>query len=306
MKILYLKNETTNLGDAIQSLAAKYIILGSGNEPIPIDKQKMMEEAENQQSPLATEKYLINGWFTKHEFNKLIKKIDGNTNGILAGIHISDWYDKEHTEEEIKKRKLKLNIGCRDSGTYEQIKNVYNETWVSGCLTTTLGITFEHDAYNKDNNKALFVDIKSCKFLPKSIEGHSFTHSNGTIQTEKNAEESLKLFNSYKFIITRRLHCALPSCSMGKNVLFFGNIKDYRIEPIILSGATIKEYPSYRKEKSRLLRAFYLMQRKLFSFSRCRSIREWVDFSLKGKCTTPRANEILYNEMLNRISNLEE
>ena len=308
MKIFYLRNETTNLGDAIQSLAARYLILSSGHEPIPIVKEELMKCEENQPGPLSTEKYLINGWFTKHEFNTLIKRIGGNTNGIIAGVHISDWYDEKHTNEAINQSNLELKIGCRDSATFKQIINIHSKSWISGCLTTTLGITFKPNIITKSDNKckALFVDIKSCRCLSKKIESHNFTHSNGSIQTEAKAERSLNLFSNYKFIITRRLHCALPSCSFGKLVLFFGNIKDYRIEPILLSGSTIRRYPSYRNEKLIVLRVLHLMQRKLSNLSRCRSVSKWIYLSLKGKYATPTANKILYNEIINQILCLEE
>ncbi|MDC0325840.1 polysaccharide pyruvyl transferase family protein [bacterium] len=307
MRILYLKNETTNLGDAIQSLAAKYLIISSGNEPIPIEKEHIINRTIQAPSPLETESYLINGWFTKHEFNMLLESINGNTNGILAGIHISDWYDSKNINEKINTIKSELEIGCRDSGTYDQLIGIHTKAWTSGCLTTTLGLTFNFNAQKgkNDKDKVLFVDIQSCKCITREMETEEFTHSTGLNQTELEAEKTLNLFDDHSYIVTRRLHCALPACSMGKQVLFFGNIKDYRIEPVLLSGAKIAKYPSYRNENSLLLKLVYLLQRKVANLLRCKVVSDWMISLKQRKDEKPGANRILYSEIMDRIMRLK-
>ncbi len=280
-RIGYLKNESTNLGDAIQSLAAKKIIQSLGMIAVGFNKDELLGRSFPSGEVNAV---LVNGWFTKDEFNRLINGEKNFPKIVAAGIHISDW---DGTGERIDKRAKKhgeLDIGARDSGTKRLLVEAHYKSWISGCLTTTLSLTNPIDRNRLKSinsiDRVAFVDI-SISLPDKSLANYDltrFTHNECDSRrfTEEDAEKRIREYLDFDIIVTRRLHCALPLVGYGQRVLFYGDTKDYRVEPITTTGCKIKWYPSYRRELSGYKRLLSTAKRKWWSKTAAKGALDWI------------------------------
>lgn len=311
-KIGYLKNETTNLGDAIQSLAAKKIIQSLGIIPVGIHKDELLGKGC---PPSDVDALLINGWFTKDEFNGLISGKEGFQKVVTAGIHISDWDGGGETIDKGTEKHEGLDIGARDSGTKKILTENNYKAWISGCLTTTLSITNPVGRYRhkREGSKRRIALVDLDTNLPKNVLAKNnleiFTHNecNTRYYTEEDAEERITEYSDFDMIATRRLHCALPMVGYGHNVLFFGNLKDYRIEPITTTGSKIKWYPSYRREISEYKRFLSTVKRYWWSVTAHKELIKWIkengEEANLGHTNNTTGNAILLEVVRKRLRN---
>ncbi|WP_243317510.1 polysaccharide pyruvyl transferase family protein [Geothrix paludis] len=239
---------TYNLGDYIQSLAAKQFLPS-------VDRLINREElGAYSGDPIAM---ILNGWFTHNHQNwipsKTIQPLFTSfhiNSSAAAGIlsHTGIAYLKEHQP-----------IGCRDHHTRDLLQSVGIEAYFSGCLTLTL------DSYrgnpSERTEEIYLVDpffslptLASCFSSPRSLVRHilqgdlprlglgqrlldrifpaTFLASSRVLHhvlpaaktTQEDrftlAETYLSRYAKARLVITSRIHAALPCLALGTPVIF--------------------------------------------------------------------------------------
>lgn len=259
------EGEIFNIGDYVQSIAARQFI---GIPDIFIDREHL-------NYPLDTSVGLIaNGWYMHHPENWPPNE---NIYPLFVALHINKLAEKSLlSPESIIYLKQFQPIGCRDYHTVRILKEVGIEAYFSGCLTLTLGITYQRTS---PSDTVYFTDLnpdirKNIRFLAKCawnyISKYSLikqiqkqmkrcgiqrsmkfsvalysTYSNviddalflqavykkQEIENNFNSEEEkfsyadslLREYAKAKFVITSRIHCALPCLAIGTPVLYVDN-----------------------------------------------------------------------------------
>lgn len=247
-------NDTYNIGDYIQSIAAK--------DYLPhIDELINRENLNNYQGDLI--KTIMNGWFLHCLDNwppsdKVIP--------LFISFHLSPFaieiLNKDSNIEYFKKHEP---IGCRDTYTYNLLTQKGIKAYISNCLTLTL------KRERKSSGKILFVDvlakmdswrsrkrewkillqrkkffkiifsilvaINNYKLLSKrnNILKQIFNpeilskridifHERSTLESHTKrfvvAEELIQEYCNAELVVTSRLHCALPCLAFGTPVIF--------------------------------------------------------------------------------------
>lgn len=240
-----------NVGDYIQSLAAK--------QYLPSVDEYICREQLNKYNgdPVSM---IMNGWYMHNPENfPPSKAIDP----LFVSFHLnSHAKDSFLTEETIAYLKSVGPIGCRDFHTERVLAEKGIDCYHSGCLTTTLDIAYKTD---ERTDKIYFADplfnLKDFKDLTKSLRtmvkgvlkgGLSSIRKRGEILNSlfekeviekaifvphkcpvehsneerfKLAEDILRNYASAKFVVTSRIHAALPCLALGTPVIFlnYGN-----------------------------------------------------------------------------------
>lgn len=164
--IIFTYNDlpTINIGDYIQSLAAKQYV---NSDIIYVNR----DELSNYKGDKA--RVIMNGWYT-YKSNSCMP--NEYVVPLFVAFHLNVDVEKKFlTSQNIATLKKYAPIGCRDLHTVEVLKNKGIDAYFSGCLTTTLGYKSYYNSINK-NDDIFIVDPYS--YLP-----------NG-----KNAFELLKTF----------------------------------------------------------------------------------------------------------------
>jgi hypothetical protein len=251
--LTYLAWPEYNAGDYIQSVAAARFLPKVDRY---INREKLNEYSG---APL---KLIMNGWFMHRPANwppspqiqPLVTSFHLNSQAkepmlSKAGI---DWFKRQEP------------IGCRDAYTLEVLENAGVSTYLSGCLTSTL--VNEH---NYRTNDIYFADAlfrvpgwstsaRTPREFIKAIisgdlikmnqrnrmlkelfdeevlnEAKSISHYHPARHAEKErfavAEDFLKKYATAKFVVTSRIHCAIPCLAYGTPVIFihFGFKNEY-------------------------------------------------------------------------------
>ncbi len=254
-------NKTNNIGDEIQSIAAKQFL---PHVDVFVDREKLSDYKGDKI------KLILNGWFMNNP-----KKFPPSKDiePLFISFHITKESSKILTSENsIKYLKKYEPIGCRDYYTLELLKKKGIKSYFSGCLTLTLkpkGL--------KKRESILFVDIneKIIEKIKNSFEGNFKYISHATQQKKfsfltkylyqfkiikkirklnlveeiikkvlrkkenyqekfNRAEKLLEEYERAKLVITTRIHVALPCLAIGTPVIFIVKDKeDPRFEGIM-------------------------------------------------------------------------
>lgn len=267
---------TKNIGDYMQSLAAKQFLPG---DFVYVEKEKISEFKSD--DPV---KVIMNGWFMWHPENwppkeeKLIP--------LLTSMHFTPITVKDMLKRGGKEYLIKYGpVGCRDNNSVDLLKKEGIDAYFSGCLTLTLGKKY---AFAGEKKGVCFVDpyipslrivsndskktyplnalkalwfflahpikisrlakkpffqgrLKFLAYYSASMFYHAYTrlfdddvifnaeyitHMVPTTLEEsqeslfKRTEELLKKYASSQYVVTSRIHCALPCVGVGTPVLF--------------------------------------------------------------------------------------
>lgn len=135
-------NNHFNIGDYIQSLAAKQFLL---EKPILINREKLNEYCGDDV------KLIMNGWFLDNLNNwPPVDKI----NPLFVSFHLnSTAYEILENEKTVSYFKKHEPIGCRDIATRDKFIEKGIDAYFSGCLTLTLGETY----ISKIKTKEIFI-----------------------------------------------------------------------------------------------------------------------------------------------------
>lgn len=277
-------NEGLNIGDYIQSLAAKQFLIDQ--DPILIDREALNEYNGEQA------KLIMNGWFLMNGENfPPSEKITP----LLVSHHINTSVHSHFRKEEVVNfYKKNEPVGCRDYFTLEFLESLGIKCYYTGCLTLTLS---EKYSSNEKNDTIYFVDprykkarglidqlnrmyLLITKFSTISTIRSRYIRSNNKKSWRKTldfyrtfsqifddevlksaiyvkhfiptykfkndaeifayGEELLRKYASAKYVVTSRIHCALPSLSLGTPTLYIDIPNDHNVSSCRLNG--IKEF----------------------------------------------------------------
>lgn len=239
------KANLLNLGDYVQSTAAKQF-LPRVDEYITREGMHLYNND--------TVKMIMNAWYMANPENfPPSKKIDP----LYVSLHLnSSIIDKIFRPEVVEHFKAHQPIGCRDNHTRDLLISKGVDAYYSGCMTLTLGNTYKR---TEVSNEAIFVDImhdsltlkKLLKqplrlgkriltgrikelvvrrnILQKYFDDEVLDNATYIDQMVPyiNADEGFKMADEYlkrlaaaRFVVTSRIHTALPCLAMGTPVIF--------------------------------------------------------------------------------------
>ena len=234
-----------NLGDYVQSTAAKQFL--------PQVNHHVTREAMHSYND-ENIKMIMNAWYMANPDN--FPPSDKIT-PLYVSLHLnSSIVDRIFRPEVIAHFKKHQPIGCRDNHTRDLLRAKGIDAYYSGCMTLTLGCTYKRD---KVSDEVIFADIMhdslSMKQLLKQPLRLGKRILNGRIKELsiksdvlnkyfdedvlknaiyidqmvpyidanvgfKMADEYLKRLSSARFVVTSRIHTALPCLAMGTPVIF--------------------------------------------------------------------------------------
>lgn len=210
-----LINDTSNLGDEIQSLAAM--------QYLPSYNDWIVRDNISHHSFKAATKVIMNAWWMHSEKfppnNKLIP--------LLISMHFSENFKKKIIGDQNSIDYLIKHgpVGCRDISTLKFLDNLNIPAYFSGCLT----LTINKRNHLKKENYILLIDlpqeIETAVSNKTNLPTYSLTHEMSSILSSDNklfiAQNYLDLYQQASFVITSRLHVALPCLALETPVLFF-------------------------------------------------------------------------------------
>jgi hypothetical protein len=232
----YMDYSTFNVGDDIQSIAAKKLL---PKNRIPVNR----EFVHNYHPPCDTVVHTImNGWFmhTKQAgwpYPNLTAPEKSwppavEIDPLFISFHLTKSFIPEAlTEEGIQYLMNHGPIGARDYWTFEELTKRNIPSYFSGCLTLTLENTEnERDdiIYAVDLDNQLVEYIKAQANCPVESIGHiiSSEMSKNKSQRLAYAQTVLKKYRRARCVITSRLHAAMPCLAYKTPVLLINTQPD--------------------------------------------------------------------------------
>lgn len=253
--VLYHR-DNMNIGDDIQAYA---ISCHLPSIDYYVDREHIHEFKTDENEPVAV---IMSGWYMWRKWNwppsrYIVPHMVGfhYTDHELAGAAASPL--KFEALEGIGGEYLKgyEPIGCRDLFTLEKLKGMGIDAYFSGCITLTLPQMPERP---KKKEYVCLVDLdKSVK--ERLLEILQETEYEVKIMThirkkdpllswegrKRIVEDLLTTYRNAKYVITKRLHCALPCLAQGTPVLFIKDDKyNTRFDPYRdwLHWITVKDF----------------------------------------------------------------
>lgn len=260
----YSKQSGYNLGDYIQSLAAKQYLPHVDHY---ISRDHLSEYNREKV------KMIMNGWYMGNPANWPPSKL---IDPLFVSMHINE-SAKETMLQDAGVNYFKLlerPIGCRDMFTTRILQEKGINAHYSGCLTTTLDLKYKSD-YKTDNiyivdpfyynpsweailsskrnfikgimdGEFLKVGLKNkllesvfTKELLKSSQYIKHWFDKEVHDEDKRfelAEQVLRKYAEAKLVITSRIHCALPCLALGTPVIFLNYGLDFDVSSCRLEG----------------------------------------------------------------------
>lgn len=215
--------ETQNLGDDIQSYAAMQFL---PRVDYYLDRERLnFFQSEDGEKVAA----IMNGWYMKNKFNW------PPSNNIVPH-YISMHFNQEdyfgiNTSylDGIGGEVLREQgtVGCRDIETMRLLQEKDISSYFSGCLTLTLPRKFQVDV---EAPYACLVNVSDKVFervekVRSDLKIHQLSQEPHQLQNLswkerfRKVEEYLTLYQNATFVITTKLHCALPCLALGTPVL---------------------------------------------------------------------------------------
>jgi hypothetical protein len=238
-KFALLSYRTNNLGDEIQSIAARQFL---PSVDLLVDRDDWTT------SPAGGEgvfKIVLNGWFTHNPERwpppDLLRP-------LAISMHITAERFRPTTltaasqtlleGDSLEYLKRHAPIGGRDLSTARLLQNHGIESYFSGCLTLTLGA----DGNGQRGDYICAVDLDDETY--RGLSGHTrapilrLSHRDaggGSFEQRcATAGRLLSLYAHAKCVVTTRLHCAMPSIAFGTPTLFVNKAADqYRLSGLI-------------------------------------------------------------------------
>jgi hypothetical protein len=232
-----LAYSTNNLGDEIQSIAARQFL---PSVDLLIDRDDWTTAPPD---PEGRFKIILNGWFTRYPQR-------WPPPDWLLPLPISMHITRERYQsaprvpaqallegEALAYLKRHQPIGGRDLWTVRLLREHGVDSYFSGCLTLTLDA---EPAARGDYVCAVDLDDEMYQRLAQQTRTpiirlrHRDSEGGSFVQRCAKAELFLSLYTQAKYVITTRLHCALPSLAFGTPTLFVNNVADsYRLEGLV-------------------------------------------------------------------------
>jgi hypothetical protein len=223
-KFALLSYSTTNLGDEIQSIAARQFL---PHTDLLIDRDTWMADTREFAGAF---KIILNGWFSR---NPERWPPPAFLSPCLISMHITRERPKPALSnpasevlvqgESLEYLKRHQPVGCRDSWTLDLLEKHGVQCYFSGCATLTLGAPVPGS--RRDYICAVDLPDDLYRALAERARGpilrlsHRDT-SGGTFEQRcATASRLLNLYAHAKYVVTTRLHCALPCLAFEIPVL---------------------------------------------------------------------------------------
>lgn len=213
--------DTGNLGDEIQSIAARRFL----------PRVDRMIHRDTLRLPRWTRRpcrLIMNGWFTHHPEHW---PPHSAIQPLLLSFHLSDQmtgYGFSAAEalvvgENAAWLRAHGPVGARDEWTLSLLRRNGIDSWFSGCLTLTLqrpaDLAPPGYVVLNDLDDEIVRHARRHTSLPVLETTHVDRTTRSTRRRFKRAEALLRLYAGATFVVTSRLHCALPCLAMGTPVL---------------------------------------------------------------------------------------
>lgn len=228
VKYALLKYSTENVGDEIQSIAARRFL---PRVDFYIDRDRLSEFKSNGRDEV---KLIANGWFMRNPFGW--PPVDKSLKPLLISMYVER---RPVSSEKIRPSDIfsdptsidYLNqhgpVGARDLSTLEFFKSIGVNSYFSGCLTLTLN----PDASIPKRDYIFAIDVPDDVLIEmrrrtnrKIIEISPY--GDFALSGENRfvlAEYFLYLYQSAHAVITTRLHGTLPCIALGTPVLLIND-----------------------------------------------------------------------------------
>lgn len=234
--VVWVKN-SINTGDDVQTVAMQEIVqrCQPGAEVVWCDRESLHEENKEELTHL-----IVSGWFMKNPDNWPVHP--SYPKPLFVSFHINREQKvdlKLISEKHRQFWKENEPIGCRDKGTRDLFNKFSVDAWFSGCAT----LTFQRKKNHQEDSYVLVAD-PFYHIYTKSYERHQLKRLFGKnpklpIRHVTNADskrphkdqkqrlkETLDLLNTIcnaEYVVTSRIHIALPATAMGVPVYFISN-----------------------------------------------------------------------------------
>ncbi|MDD4387377.1 MAG: polysaccharide pyruvyl transferase family protein [Clostridia bacterium] len=226
---LIVYKDTENIGDDIQSYVAKRFL---PKVDYYIEREELDEFLPKQKEEVAV---IMNGWFLHKKYNFPPSEY---IVPLLTSMHFASgnkWtldkteYLRKFTAEYLNKYGP---VGARDFTTKAKLEKENINCYFSGCMTLTINkfdnidkgdyicaVDLNEDSINR--LKQLYGN-KEIKYITHRLD----VNENRELSYEQrlnNVEELLKVYQGAEFVVTTRLHCALPCVSLGTPVVLLND-----------------------------------------------------------------------------------
>jgi hypothetical protein len=220
-----LSHSTCNLGDEIQSLAARRFLPR-------VDRWVDREALDADPGGERPTRLILAGWFLHHPrrwppHEKIVP--------LVAGFHLNDRRASRLSPRRPAARVLLSRrnagwlrrhgpVGARDRHTLALLRRAGIDSEYSGCITLTLPP--RDPATRGDHVVASGLPREWVEALarrtrrPPVVVDHLDTRTAGPEARMARAAALLDLYGAARAVVTTRLHCALPCLAMGTPVLF--------------------------------------------------------------------------------------
>lgn len=218
----YYAPEVMNIGDYIQSLAARQF-LPSVDEFV--DRDQLGASAGGPVN------MIMNAW---HRLWGKCRVFSPEINPLMVALHLNN--PEDATSETVAYFKRHEPIGCRDFHTLEFLKGKGIDAYFSGCLTLTLGKTYRvpesertDDIYFVDYrlgespaiDEVLYPILNARKRRQRCyFRTHYYPLSRDVQGGLREAEALVREYARAGLVVTRNIHCALPCLALGTPVVF--------------------------------------------------------------------------------------
>lgn len=213
---------SANIGDDIQSLAVRQHVLE--DDIVYLDRDHL-DQYDGEPCVV-----VLNGWFSAKPAN--FPPSDKIT-PIFFGFHMTP-KAKPIYERHKAYFSRHAPIGCRDVGTLEIFKGWGIEAYLSGCAT----MTFERRPQAPAADQVVIVDVPKRQFHGRERKTFSYlSHEFGIPFLSHPARMKIagEVIDFYRanagFVVTSRIHCAMPCSAMGIPTLYVGP-SDYRTDVV--------------------------------------------------------------------------
>jgi hypothetical protein len=229
---------TPNIGDTIQTLAAINLLKKFCIEKYYILNREHLDTYNGSEITV-----IVNGWFMDDITHF---PPSPNIKPIFISFHCSNESLIKNNRSYFEQHKP---IGCRDLATMALFIKYSIDAYFSGCLTLCF------DTVEKKGDQIYFVDVMpELKPYFPNLEGKYICHD--IYETENRSNETYRLqlanelldkYRSAKWVMTSRLHCALPCRAFGTPVYFVhpylsSDTRFKGLEPIVSGLEDIDEY----------------------------------------------------------------
>lgn len=218
-------DELVNLGDYIQSIASRQFC---GRKKVVYVDRDYIKHYKGEHVRM-----IMNAWWYLHNSTSYPSKY---INPLYVSFHVVN--QNKELKSDLFYLKEHEPIGCRDISTMNFLESIGIKAYFSGCLTLTLGLSYNNYAEKINDTILCIVNCKYCErgniigeyLMNKVIKYYNFTkvlymnksykHYSTHYERFEEAERFLKIYEKSTLVITNNLHTLLPCISMNTPVIY--------------------------------------------------------------------------------------